>query len=182
MGRGTRGWGDGGTWRGNMAGWRAPQQPDKTAGSTYFGLRRSVAARPGSELSYANDFNVGNAVKQLIWTGVFVHRLSLLRLNWFFPNPIQRIRGSTSHRQRRPPLRPAVSPLIWTAVTGNTSSPVFGRATLRHGSAGADAVCADASRAPGSHQRSGAVPGPAARYAALAPRYCSAAARSGRAG
>src|ERR1039458_9665952 len=31
----------------------------------------------------------------------FVHRLSLLRLNWFFPNPIQRIRGSTSHRQRR---------------------------------------------------------------------------------
>src|ERR1022692_3354670 len=77
MGRGTRGWGDGGTWRGNMAGWRAPQQPDKTAGSTYFGLRRSVAARPGSELSYANDFNVGNAVKQLIWTGVFVHRLSL---------------------------------------------------------------------------------------------------------
>src|ERR1022692_2161662 len=43
--------------------------------------------------------------------------ISLLRLNWFFPNPIQRIRGSTSHRQRRPPLRPAVSPLIWTAVT-----------------------------------------------------------------
>src|ERR1019366_2095248 len=50
----------------------------------------------------------------------FVHRLSLLRLNWFFPNPIQRIRGSTSHRQRRPPLRPAVSPLIWTAVSGAT--------------------------------------------------------------
>src|ERR1022692_3319750 len=56
MGRGTRGWGDGGTWRGNMAGWRAPQQPDKTAGSTYFGLRRSVAARPGSELGYAQCF------------------------------------------------------------------------------------------------------------------------------
>src|ERR1017187_1456002 len=49
----------------------------------------------------------------------FVHRLSLLRLNWFFPNPIQRIRGSTSHRQRRPPLRPAGSPLIWTAVGQN---------------------------------------------------------------
>src|ERR1039457_1948557 len=47
----------------------------------------------------------------------FVHRLSLLRLNWFFPNPIQRIRGSTSHRQRRPPLRSAVIPLIWTAVS-----------------------------------------------------------------
>src|ERR1035438_8748195 len=45
--------------------------------------------------------------------------ISLLRLNWFFPNPIQRIRGSTSHRQRRPPLRPAVSPLIWTAVGQN---------------------------------------------------------------
>src|ERR1022692_4839351 len=73
MGRGTRGWGDGGTWRGNMAGWRAPQQPDKTAGSTYFGLRRSVAARPGSELGYAHDFNLGNAVKQLIWTGVKLH-------------------------------------------------------------------------------------------------------------
>src|ERR1019366_3367283 len=40
-------------------------------------------------------------------------------LNWFFPNPIQRIRGSTSHRQRRPPLGPAVSPLIWTAVGQN---------------------------------------------------------------
>src|ERR1035437_8003633 len=73
-----------------------------------------------------NDFNVGNAVKQLIWTGVFVHRLSLLRLNWFFPNPIQRIRGSTSHRQRRPPLRPAVSSLIWTAVSPNTNVRMSG--------------------------------------------------------
>src|SRR5206468_11814910 len=26
-------------------------------------------------------------------TAYFVHRLSLLRLNWFLPNPIQRIRG-----------------------------------------------------------------------------------------
>jgi len=37
-------------------------------------------------------------------------------LNWFFRNPIQRIRGSTSHRQRHPPLRPEVSPPIWTAL------------------------------------------------------------------
>src|SRR5205807_3648201 len=28
----------------------------------------------------------------------FVHRLSLLRLNWFLRNPIQRIRSSASHR------------------------------------------------------------------------------------
>src|ERR1039457_4850038 len=52
--------------------------------------------------------------------------ISLLRLNWFFPNPIQRIRGSTSHRQRRPPLRPAVSSLIWTAVSPNTNVRMSG--------------------------------------------------------
>ena len=62
----------------------------------------------------------------------FKHRLSILRLNWFFRNPIQRIRGSTSHRQRRPPLRPEVSPPIWTALTldrPNLVSSPFGSET-----------------------------------------------------
>src|ERR1035437_5260745 len=38
----------------------------------------------------------------------------------FVWNPIQRIRGSASHRQRLPPLRPAVTPLIWTAMIPNS--------------------------------------------------------------
>lgn len=42
-------------------------------------------------------------------------RLSLLKLNWFW-NPIQPIRGSASHSPQHLPHRPAVTPLIWTAV------------------------------------------------------------------
>src|SRR2546429_9934198 len=52
----------------------------------------------------------------------FVHRLSLLRLNWFLRNPIQRIRSSASHRQPHPPLPPAVSPLIWTVQIQDNAS------------------------------------------------------------
>src|SRR5229473_3011644 len=50
----------------------------------------------------------------------FVHRLSLLRLNWFLRNPIQRIRSSALNAAcssgRRPQAPEFSYPLIWTAV------------------------------------------------------------------
>src|SRR5712691_10959354 len=46
----------------------------------------------------------------------FVHRLSLLRLYWFFRNPIQPIRGSAFHSHSRFPGPPrGITPLFWTA-------------------------------------------------------------------
>src|SRR5216684_1195344 len=48
----------------------------------------------------------------------FVHRLSLLRLYWFFRNPIQPIRGSAFHSHSRFPSPPrGITQLFWTAMT-----------------------------------------------------------------
>src|SRR5713101_6884005 len=47
----------------------------------------------------------------------FVHRLSLLRLYWFFRNPIQPIRGSAFHSHSRLPGPPrGITQLFWTAM------------------------------------------------------------------
>src|SRR5712692_8894460 len=47
----------------------------------------------------------------------FVHRLSLLRLYWFFRNPIQPIRGSAFHSHSRFPGPPrGITQLFWTAM------------------------------------------------------------------
>src|SRR6266446_10403101 len=51
----------------------------------------------------------------------FVHRLSLLRLYWFFRNPIQPIRGSAFHSHSRFPGPPrGITQLFWTAMIGTT--------------------------------------------------------------
>src|SRR5260370_41872343 len=51
----------------------------------------------------------------------FVHRLSLLRLYWFFRNPIQRIRGSAFHSHSRFPGPPrGITQLFWTAMFPTT--------------------------------------------------------------
>src|SRR5258708_1352038 len=48
-------------------------------------------------------------------------RLSLLLLNWFFGGTQSSVSGgSASYPSQHPPLRPAVSPLIWTAMIGNS--------------------------------------------------------------
>src|SRR6266849_1528801 len=50
----------------------------------------------------------------------FVHRLSLLRLYWFFRNPIQPIRGSAFHSHSRFPGPPrGITQLSWTAMISN---------------------------------------------------------------
>src|SRR6266852_3561842 len=50
----------------------------------------------------------------------FVHRLSLLRLYWFFRNPIQPIRGSAFHSHSRFPGPPrGITQLFWTAMDSN---------------------------------------------------------------
>src|SRR5260370_26278257 len=57
----------------------------------------------------------------------FVHRLSLLRLYWFFRNPIQRIRGSAFHSHSRFPGPPrGITQLFWTAmILGRLALPTI---------------------------------------------------------
>src|SRR5258708_6997884 len=55
----------------------------------------------------------------------FVHRLSLLRLYWFFRNPIQPIRGSAFHSHSRFPGPPrGITQLFWTAMIGDKQTAV----------------------------------------------------------
>src|ERR1035441_9111885 len=72
--------------------------------------------------------NSFNTCEKMLHTFI---RLSLLWLSWSFRNPIPPYQELSLSPGRRSPLRPAVSPLIWTAMSSYTPSS---RSAIRTGS------------------------------------------------
>src|SRR5208337_254050 len=87
-----------------------------------------------------------------------------------------------SPESKEPTYEPIRKKLWSGGSTRSIHGFVLDHAPLCHGSPGAGTVPADESCASRSHKRGGEVREPAARNSDLAPRYCPAAARSGRVG